>query len=246
MPRTLIFLLNFLLMSLLCAPACALTQEEVAAGAARLYRERVSEIASRYALDSDAAFLARVDSIAKPLIARAATDYPHTAGWAWEIHTSADADENAFCMAGGKLLVGQQFVSSQRLDDAELAMLLAHEMQHAIQQHNLKEYEEAMRIEPAWRQKPFAELEYAVDNDDALMRKLDDFNSTQELEADSEGLKLAWRTGWPPMRLAGYFRKLLRNSAKPNFDSHSHPAPARRWLAAKELAERLEKAGLVR
>ncbi|WP_394779827.1 M48 family metalloprotease [Undibacterium sp.] len=232
--------LTFVLTCLLCASACALTQQQVADGAGHLYRERIAEIESRHALDSDTAFLARVDGIAQRLIARAAIDYPFTASWSWEIHTSTDPEENAFCMAGGKLLVGQAYITNQRLDDTELAMLLAHEMQHAIQQHNLKEYEEAVRLEPAWQQKPFAELEYAVDNDEALMRKLDDFNSAQELEADSEGLKLAWRAGWPAQRLANYFKKLSRSSALPNFDSRSHPAPARRWKAARELALQLE------
>ncbi|HTD04420.1 M48 family metalloprotease [Undibacterium sp.] len=226
---------------LVCGAAGAVTQEQVVAGAERMYRERIAEVRGRSALDTDARFLERLQQIAQVLIRRAASDYPQTAGWAWEIHASADPNENAFCMAGGKLLVGQRFVQDLSLDDAELAMLLAHEMQHAIQEHNLKEYQEALRLEPGWTQRPFAELESAVDNDNALMRKLDGFNAAQEVEADREGLKLAWRAGWPAMRLANYFKKLSRASASPNFDSRSHPASARRWQAARELAAALDK-----
>lgn len=206
-----------------------------------MYREHVAEAEQRAVLDTDAAFLARVRNIAERLIQRATGDYPQTAGWSWEIHTTTDPHENAFCMAGGKLLIGQRFVAELGLNDAELAMLLGHEMQHAIQEHNLKEFLEAIRLDPGWQERPFAALEHAIDNDHALMRKLDDFNAGQEIEADREGLQLAWRAGWPALRLANYFRKLARASASPNFDSRSHPAPARRWQAARALAETLDK-----
>lgn len=209
------------------------------AGAERMYRERIAALDARSALDGDAAFLQRVRQLAQRLIQRAAADYPQTAGWTWDIHTTSDPEENAFCMAGGKILIGQRFATDLHLDDAELAMLISHEMQHAIQQHNLKEYQEALRIDPSWQQRPFEELEQAVDNDNALMRKLAAFNLAQEVEADREGMQLAWRAGWPAHGLANYFKKLARASASPNFDSRSHPAPARRWQAARELAHQL-------
>jgi len=237
MPRVFALFLMFLV----CGSAHALTQEQVAAGAERMYRQHIAEIRSRSALDGDADFVERVRRVAQTLIRRAALDYPPTAGWSWEIHTTSDPEENAFCMAGGKLLVGQRFVQDLGLNDAELAMLLGHEMQHAIQEHNLKEYREALRLDPSWRDKPFAALEFAVDHDNALMRRLDDFNAAQETEADREGLKLAWRAGWPAAQLANYFKKLARASAAPNFDSREHPAPARRWQAAKALAAALEQ-----
>lgn len=229
-----------LLLFLSCCGAHAVTQDEVAAGAERLYRERIVEAERRYRLDADPAFLARVRRVAGSLIAQAARDYPETAHWRWEIHTSADADDNASCMAGGKLLIGQAFVIRLGLDDAELAMLLAHEMQHALLQHNREEYEEALRIEPALRQQPFAVLEHAVDHDAGLIARLADFNARQEAEADRAGMELAWRAGWPADRLAKYFRKMMRASAYPNFARAGYPAPSQRWRAAQELARELE------
>jgi predicted Zn-dependent protease len=230
----------FLMLALSCCGVRAVTQEEVMAGADRLYRERLDEARRHNRLDGNPALLARLTRIAAPLIAQAARDYPGTAHWRWEIHTTADADENAFCMAGGKLLIGQAFVAGLGLDDAELAMLLSHEMQHALLQHNRKEYEEAMRIEPAFRQQPFAALEYAVDHDADLIAGLAGFNRLQEIEADREGLKLAWRAGWPAGRLARYFRKMMRASAYPNAERAGYPAPSLRWRNARELARQLD------
>jgi predicted Zn-dependent protease len=240
--RRLLPFLSLLILFACRAPvfALAVTQEEVAAGAARLYRERIAQDITRHAIDSDASFLARVQRIADVLIAQVRRDYPESGVWSWEVHTTTDELENAFCMAGGKLLVGQPFVVRLGLNDAELAMLLAHEMQHALQQHNRKEFEEALRLEPSLRDLPFAVLEHAVDNDESLMRKLETFDAAQEVEADREGLKLAWRAGWPARALAGYFRKAMRFSAYPNFERNAYPSPAQRWHAAQMLAETLE------
>jgi len=227
------------LLLLIQGTAYAVTQDEVMAGSARLYRERIEELRSAYRLDDDARFGARVEAIARPLIEQARREFPESAAWAWELHTTTDGDDNAYSMAGGKLLVSRDFVERLGLNDAELAMLLAHEIMHSALRHNLQEFEEALRLEPAWATRPFAQLEHAIDHDDALMRKLAAFNSRQEEEADAEGLRFAARAGWPPLALAGYYRKLVRSSDSPNFARFAHPAPAQRWKAARELAAAL-------
>jgi predicted Zn-dependent protease len=213
------------------------TQEQVVARAAVMYADRLAMLS----IDANAAFTARVRAIAAVLIAQARRDYPETAGWAWEVHTTDDPDQNADCMAGGKILVSQPYVERLALSDAELAMLLAHEIEHAALRHNLLEYEAALRLEPAWAQRPFIELEYAVDNDMALIGKLAATNYAQEEEADREGMRLAWRAGWPAERLAGYFRKMLRASDWPRRSKPDYPSPAQRWQAAQALAAGLQK-----
>lgn len=220
-------------------PAAALSQEEVMAGAARLYRGRMEELRVSHRLDADSAFHERVLRIARPLIAQAARSHPETARWDWEIHTTPDGDEHAYAMAGGKLLLSRAYAHELQLSDAELAMVLGHEIAHAALRHNLIEYEEAMRLEPAWAARPFAELERAVDHDPGLMRKLAPLGMVQERAADREGMLLAWRAGWPAQALARYFRKVARASASPNFDQLAHPSPSSRWQAARALAATL-------
>ncbi|MGW8391571.1 M48 family metalloprotease [Pseudoduganella sp. HUAS MS19] len=222
------------------AAAQAVTQAEVMAGAAKLYREQIDELRRAYRLDDDERFGARVAALARPLIEQAKREFPESGTWDWELHTTTDGDANAFAMAGGKLLVSRAYVDEMALTDAELAMLLAHEIMHAALRHNLKEFEEALRLEPARATQPFAELEHDIDHDNALMRKLASLNLQQELEADREGLLFAARAGWPPGALAAYFRKLAKHSHSPNFERFAHPSPASRWRAARELATRLE------
>lgn len=240
MYRPLTLCLCLCLLLLLGTNALALSHDEVIAGAEQMYRKRMTELAQRYSLDEDMVFLSRVERIAQALMHQAKLDYPASVNWRWEIHTSKEAGESAYCMAGGKLLVNQNQVQDLNLNDAELAMLLSHEMQHALLQHNLQEYQEAMRLFPVWRTRPFAELEDAVDNDAAMIQALARFNLRQENEADTEGIKFAWRAGWRASELAQFFKKLARSSTWPNFDSASHPAPASRWQAARDLAATLD------
>lgn len=222
--------------------AQAQTQEEVAAHAAAAYGARIAALDAAHRLDVDAAFSARVRRVAGGLIAQAAHDYPETAAWAWEVHGTTDPEQDADCMAGGKILVGGPYARRLELNDAELAMLLAHEISHAALRHNLQEYALAMRIDPAWAGRPFAELEWAVDHDEDLMARLAPLGREQEMQADHEGLLLAWRAGWPAGRLALYFRKMMRASPRPNLDTDSHPSAAGRWRAAAALAASLGQA----
>ncbi len=226
-----------LLLTALSCHAAEPTQQQVMAGAAVLYAERLAE----RVIDRDQPFTARVRAIAAVLIAQAGRDDPETASWPWELHTTDDDDVNADCMAGGKILVSQTYVERLGLNDAELAMLLAHEIQHAVLRHNLKEYQAALRLEPAWAQRPFAELEYAVDHDRALMGKLADTNYAQEEEADRQGLLLAWRAGWPPTQLIAYYRKMVRASHSQGRGGLAYPSPRQRWRAAQAVAAGLQK-----
>lgn len=223
-----------------CGCASAVTQEQVIAGAAQLYAQRIAALDQARRLDTDADFVARVARVARGLIQQAVNDYPGTADWLWELHTTNDPEQNADCMAGGKILVSQDYVERLELNDAELAMLLAHEIAHATLRHNLKEYEQVERLDPTWLKRPFEELEDAVDNDDVLVEQLAPLDFAQEVEADRAGLLLAWRAGWPAERLAGYFKKMMRVSGAPNFDTATHPAPASRWHAAHALAATLD------
>ncbi len=221
--------------------ALAVTQEEVEAGAARMYRVRITELANAGMLDRDPTFLARLARITQRLSEQARRDNPSLPAWSWEIHASSDPDDNASCMAGGKLLLSQAYAERLALTDAELAMVLSHEMQHTILLHNLKEYQEAERLDPRWLTRPFSTLEDAVDNDTRLMARLAGLNKEQEVEADREGMAMAWRAGWRAGELAAYFRKLAEAATMSHIGSATHPSPLQRWRTARRQAQLLDK-----
>lgn len=219
--------------------APVVTQEQLIERAAEVYAQRLDALRDGRRLDANARFSERVNRIAGVLIAQVRRDYPDTAQWPWEVHTTSDSDENGDSMAGGKILVGLAYAERLELNDAELAMLLAHEIAHAVLRHNLKEYALALQLDPGWAARPFLELEDAIDNDDRTVAQLAPLGLAQEAEADREGMLLAWRAGWPAERLAGYFKKLSRTSGWSGLRSATHPSPASRWSAARALAATL-------
>ena len=165
--------------------------------------------------------LARVRPIAARLVRAVASERPEAATWAWETHVTSDPSVSAFCMAGGKVLVGAPFVRRLQFDDSEIAMLLAHEMAHALMGHR--------------RARPAAA---SIDADPAGETRASQLAVAQEDEADRVGLQLAYRAGWPLADLIGFFDKLAASEPAGTF-STSHAASAVRAVNAREMAKQI-------
>ena len=180
------------------------------------YARVIAAYAARGALD-EPAMLARVESIAARLVAAVTLERPETTGWRWEFHVTGDPSVSAFCMAGGKVLVGAAFVRRLDLDEAELAMLISHEMAHAFAGHRRARA-------PAT----------STDEDPAGETRANQIAIEQEDEADRLGLQLAQRAGWHAAALAGFFDKLAAAEPAGTF-SASHASAARRAANARAM-----------
>ncbi|MES2322208.1 MAG: M48 family metalloprotease [Pseudomonadota bacterium] len=184
-------------------------------------------------LDDDRAVLQRVRRIAAGMHAAAVALAPQARHWRWEVHTSSDPDLDAICMAGGKLLVGSRFVRRLALRDGELAVLIAHEMAHAVAEHHRETLSEALHFNP----QPATTLEVTMarlDSDLALQLYLRHLSHFQEREADQLGMVIAHRAGWPSAGFLSFYRKLAREEA-PTLIA-SHPSAASRLSMAKGMA----------
>jgi hypothetical protein len=108
--------------------------------AAMRYREILAGLAARDKLDDDAALLGRARRISAGLIAVAAQSYRETSGWAWEIHVTSDASTGAFCMAGGKILLGSALVRDlvERLHDEGDSFLLGRRCMRARMNYDVR------------------------------------------------------------------------------------------------------------
>ena len=184
------------------------------------YARNVASYSARGALD-EPRMLARVRPIAARLIRAGAAERPDSAAWPWEVHVTSDPSMSAFCIAGGKILVGSAFVRRLDLDDAELAMLIAHEMAHALAGHR------RARVPVT-----------SMDADPAEETRASQVAVAQEDEADRLGMQLAARAGWTPASLVGFFDKLAASQPEGTF-STSHAAPAMRADNAREFARRI-------
>jgi predicted Zn-dependent protease len=185
--------------------------------AAAHYGKILAALAAKGKLDDDSALLARSRRIAAGLIAAAAEARPAVAAWSWEVHVTTDGSRGTFCIAGGKVLVGAQLVRQLELDDGELAMLLGHEIAHAVVDHR----REAARA--------------TMDADAAQEVRAAEIAVMQEDEADRIGLGLALRAGWPAASLVSFFDKLAAQESPGTFNS-SHPTAAARAATARARA----------
>jgi predicted Zn-dependent protease len=159
---------------------------------------------------------------------------PEAKDWDWEIHVTSDPNVDAFCMAGGKILVGSTFVHDLDLDDGELATLLGHEIAHALAEHHREELSEARHIVPQSAMSLDVMME-RLHTDPSMQRRLAFLSNLQESEADQLGMVLVRQSGWPASAMVGFYQKLAMMDA-PSVMASSHPTVASRVSMAKGMA----------
>jgi predicted Zn-dependent protease len=188
--------------------------------AAAHYAAILADLARRGRLDDDELALARVRRIFAGLVAAAPAVEPAAAGWSWEAHVASDPAIDAFCLPGGKLVIGSRFLARLELDDAELATLIAHEAAHALAGHRRAPASDSMEMDVGER------------------LRLAGIAFQQETEADEIGMRLAHLAGWPPAGMLRFYEKLAAAESHATF-SGSHPSAALRLDRARKLASRL-------
>ena len=188
--------------------------------AAAQYRKILAGLSARGKLDDDEVLLGRVRRVAASLIIAATEIRAETSAWSWEVHVTSDVSKGTFCMAGGKLLIGGALVGRLGLNDGELAMLLGHEIAHAVAGHRREVARDGMEADAA---QEIRQAEMAV---------------RQENEADEIGMRLAYRAGWPASSLVSFYEKLSAEESPGTFNS-SHPSAASRAVTARVLAQKL-------
>src|SRR4029079_11213779 len=60
---------------------------------------------------------------------------PRAKEWQWEVIVIKAPTINALCMPGGKIAVFTGILDGLKLTDDELAVVLGHEMAHALREH---------------------------------------------------------------------------------------------------------------
>ncbi|WP_303785452.1 M48 family metallopeptidase [Azovibrio restrictus] len=169
--------------------------------------------------------LQRLRSIAQRLIPHAGRFNRDAARWKWEVNLIGSKQINAFCMPGGKIAFYTGLVEGLRLTDDEIAMVMGHEMAHALREHARERIAKSQltQLGAGLLGSFIGDGRYAQAfrfGGDMLTLK---FSRDDETEADVVGLDLAARAGFDPRAGITLWQKMQKASQGggiPWFSSH--------------------------
>ena len=209
--------------------------------AAQSYAKLKADAAAHGTLNQDHALLQRVTAIASRLAPQTRTFRPDAPGWRWEVNVITSNQINAFCMPGGKIMVYTGLARQLNLSDDELAVVIGHEMSHALREHSREQVSQAIAAQSAIG--IGAALlglgQGAADIGNVGYQALiaTQFSRTDENEADRMGLELMARAGYDPRAGVTLWQKMIAatGGAQPPAFLSSHPTDASRVQAIQAL-----------
>ena len=155
--------------------------------------------------------LRRLHAIARRLIPYAAQWNPRAGGWRWEVNLIASKQINAFCMPGGKIAFFTGILDQLKLTDDEIAMVMGHEMAHALREHAreriAKSKATGLGLSLGAQLLGLGDLGNAAANLGTQLLTLK-FSRADETDADLVGLELAARAGFNPQAAVSLWRKM--------------------------------------
>ena len=110
--------------------------EELEGAATQEYAKLLAEARSKGALAPPGnPQLQRLRGIAARLVPQTAQWNERARQWRWEVNLIGSKQINAFCMPGGKIAFYTGILDQLKLTDDEAAMVMGHEMAHALREH---------------------------------------------------------------------------------------------------------------
>ena len=110
--------------------------EELENAATQQYAQMLAEAGSKGALaPANNPQLQRLQRIATKLVPQTAQWNDRSKQWKWEVNLIGSKQINAFCMPGGKIAFYTGILDQLKLTDDEAAMIMGHEMAHALREH---------------------------------------------------------------------------------------------------------------
>jgi predicted Zn-dependent protease len=160
------------------------------------------------------------------------------AGYNWQFNLVESEEKNAWAMPGGKVVVYTGILEVAQ-DEAGLAVVMGHEIAHAIARHGSERMTQGLAVtlggvalNEAMRDRPSEtrELFLASYGVGATVGVMLPYSRTHENEADQMGLIFMAMAGYPPEAAIDFWQRMAASkegAAPPEFLS-THPADATR------------------
>jgi predicted Zn-dependent protease len=172
-------------------------------------------------------------------------------GYNWEFNLIESEDMNAWCMPGGKVVVYTGLLPVTK-DDTGLAVVMGHEIAHAVAKHGSERMSQALlaqlggvALSTALSKQPAQtqQLAMAAYGAGAEVGVLLPFGRTQESEADHLGLIFMAMAGYNPDEAVNFWQRMMEQSkgGKPPEFLSTHPSDERRIADIKKLLPEARK-----
>jgi len=209
-------------------------------------------ILRRVKLSQDKEMTQRLNRVGKK-ISSVTDQYYNTQGYHWAFYLIENDEEiNAFCLAGGKVFVYSGLLNYVQSDD-ELAIVLGHEIAHALS-HHVEEKKSLAKVSKIFK----GVLDFMVDLNTQsiplntrLEHKLVDgwikehilfpHSRTQEYEADHIGLILASKAGYDLDVAVDFWHRLSEEISTQKAYASTHPTPEDRMEKIQAFIITLEQ-----
>ncbi len=153
--------------------------------------------------------------------------------YVWEFHAVEEQAVNAWCMPGGKVVVYTGLLPVT-LDEASLAIVMGHEIGHAVARHGNERMSEQMLAQGLGTGLSIATMNKPAATRNLFMQafgvgaglELLSYSRHQESEADKLGLVFAAIAGYDPNVAVAFWKRMaaLSNGQKPPELLSTHPS----------------------
>ena len=212
--------------------------------AAQQYSQMMAEAKAQGALASpNNAQLQRLRAIAQRLVPHTPQWNERAPGWKWEVNLIGSKQINAFVMPGGKIVFYTGILDQLQLTDDEIAMVMGHEMAHALREHArerlAKSQVTGMGLSLGAQLLGLGDMGNLAANLGTELLTLQ-YSRSDESEADLVGLEIAARAGYDPKAAITLWQKMAKATGDKGGMAFlsSHPSGPNR---IKELEANLPK-----
>ena len=217
--------------------------ETLESSAHQQYKQVLAEARDKGALAPDGhPQLQRLHGIAQKLIPHTPPWNSRSREWKWQVNLIGSKQINAWCMPGGKIAFYTGILDQLKLTDDEVAMIMGHEMAHALREHArerlAKSQATSWGLSIASQLLGLGSLGDAAANLGTQLLTLK-YSRDDETESDLVGLEIAARGGFRPEASVSLWQKMQAASGNgsPSFLS-THPSGVNR---IQELQANLPK-----
>ena len=186
--------------------------EELEQAANQQYAELIAQAQSKGALvATNNVQSQRLQRVARALIPHTYTWNERARQWQWAVALIRSDDINAFCMPGGKIAFFTGIIDKLQLSDDEIAMIMGHEMAHALREHSREQLAKnsatSLGISLGAQLLGLGDIgNYAARLGGQLLSLR--FSRNDENDADLVGLEIAARAGYNPQAAVTLWEKM--------------------------------------